>query len=27
LAEPRDKPLCLPVLILLWLLCFAKTLL
>jgi hypothetical protein len=23
LVEPRDKPLCLPVLILLWLLCFA----
>jgi hypothetical protein len=25
LAEPRDKPLCLSVLILLWLLCFART--
>jgi hypothetical protein len=25
LAEPRDKPLCLSVLIFLWLLCFART--
>jgi hypothetical protein len=25
LAEPRDKPLCLSVLISLWLLCFART--